>query len=59
MIQVLFLEKEIKKYLISLLEEVMSSKIEELSKLSKERIKQEFSVKKRKEMLISNLKNLK
>ena len=37
----------------------MSSKIEELSKLSKQRIKQEFSVKNRKEMLISNLKNLK
>ena len=37
----------------------MSSKIKELSKLSKQRIKQEFSVKKRKEMLISNLKKFK
>ena len=45
--------------LIGLLEEAMSSKIEELSKLSKQRIKQEFSVNNRKEMLISNLKNLK
>lgn len=53
------LRKRDKKMLIGLLEEAMSSKIEELSKLSKQRIKQEFSVKKRKEMLISNLKNLK
>ena len=53
------LRKRDNKMLISLLEEAMSSKIEELSKLSKQRIKQEFSVKKRKEMLISNLKNLK
>ena len=53
------LRKRNKKMLIGLLEEAMSSKIEELSKLSKQRIKQEFSVKKRKEMLISNLKNLK
>ena len=53
------LRKRDKKMLISLLEVAMSSKIEELSKLSKERIKQEFSVEKRKEMLISTLKNLK
>ena len=53
------LRKRDKKMLIGLLEEAMSSKIEELSKLSKQRIKQEFSLKKRKEMLISNLKNLK
>ena len=53
------LRKRDKKMLISLLEDAMSSKIEELSKLSKERIKQEFSFKMRKEMLISNLKNLK
>ena len=53
------LRKRDKKMLIVLLEEAMSSKIEELSKLSKQRIKQEFSVNNRKEMLISNLKNLK
>ena len=53
------LRKRDKKMLIVLLEEAMSSKIEELSNLSKERIKQEFSVNNRKEMLISNLKNLK
>ena len=53
------LRKRDKKMLIGLLEEAMSSKIEELSKLSKQRIKQEFSLKKRKEMLISNLKKFK
>ena len=52
------LNKRNKKY-CSLIRRKNSSDTEKLSKLSRDRIKKEFHVSKRKEMLISTLKELK
>lgn len=53
------LNKRNKTMLIDLIHKALSSDTEKLSKLSRDRIKKEFHVSKRKEMLISTLKDLK
>ena len=53
------LNKRNKTMLVDLIHKALSSDTEKLSKLSRDRIKKEFHVSKRKEMLISTLKDLK
>ena len=53
------LNKRNKTMLVDLIHKALSSDTEKLSKLSRDRIKKEFHVNKRKKMLISTLKDLK